>query len=162
MHINTQRNPFIMCNENKKWRMIIPSKWLSSLCLTPVLSLTQTADVRRVSGGLQSERWAGSVAMPTCFPQEVSTGEHSGVFLFLCCCSKWRRSCLIWSSVITGITPIVLVDLLLTIEPHHRSSFTHVPASFYSEGRRSGQEQTAGRISAKILLVTHSWCLLIL
>lgn len=44
-------------------------------------TVAYTADVRRVSGGLQSERRAGSVAMPTCFPQEVSTGEHSGVFL---------------------------------------------------------------------------------
>lgn len=48
------------------------------------LSVPLTADVRRVSRGLQSERRAGSVAMPTCLPQEVSTGEHSGVFLCSC------------------------------------------------------------------------------
>lgn len=60
-----------------------------------VPSVTHTADVRCVSGGLQSERRAGSVAMPTCFPQEVSTGEHSGVFLCSCYHFVWsevRRS----------------------------------------------------------------------
>lgn len=70
-----------------------------------VLSVTHTADVRRVSGRLQSERRAGSVTMPTCFPQEVSTGEHTGVFRRSCyhfepVLLNWKWPCLIWSSVI--------------------------------------------------------------
>lgn len=50
------------------WRWVLPD------CVS---SVALVADVRRVSGGLQSERWAGGVAMPSRFPQEVSRARPS-------------------------------------------------------------------------------------
>lgn len=61
----------------------------------PPCSVCHTADMRRVFGGLQSERRAGSVAMPTCLPQEVSTIIRVFLFFFF---FFPRRSCLSWPS----------------------------------------------------------------
>lgn len=48
------------------------------------VSVTLTADMCCLPGRLQSQRWAGSVAMPTCLSQEVSTilgGRRSPPFI---------------------------------------------------------------------------------
>lgn len=71
-------------SKQSRWRNARWCHWSShlSLALSPPRSVCHTADMRRVFGGLQSERRAGSVAMPTCLPQEVSTIIRVFLFFF--------------------------------------------------------------------------------